>query len=80
MKVLFCIPYISNFNMVKYYFRFIKNIMYKRLYPSINSMKDDLINIINGNNTITILPKLYKETLGKYLFFISENINKNLNN
>ena len=79
MKILFGIPYMSCFNMIEYAFRFIKNIIYKKLYPDTNSMKEDLIKILKGNNLIDTLPKLYRETLNKYLFYIKENSSKNLN-
>ena len=41
-------------------------------------MKEDLIEILKGNNLIHTLPKLYRETLNKYLFYINKNSSKNL--
>ena len=65
--------------MAKSIFRFVKNIMYKQLYDNIEMMKKDLIEIIKSEKLNMSLKKLYKETLNKYLMFINENKNFNLN-
>ena len=53
--------------------------MYKKLYPTIDMMKNDLINIIQSNDLINTLPKLFRETLNKYMIYINDNTFKNLN-
>jgi len=79
MKIFFGIPYMSKLNMIEYAFRYIKNIMNKKLYPTIDMMKNDLINIIQSNDLINTIPKLFRETLNKYMIYINDNTFKNLN-
>ena len=59
MKILFNIPYFSNFNMVENVFRLIKNITYKKLYKIINYLIEDIKNILIDDKTIKSLNKLY---------------------
>ena len=79
LKILFNIPYLSNFNMVENVFRLIKNKTYKKLYNSINELKSDVIKILNDNNTKNSLNKLFIETIGEYIKFIKQNEYINLN-
>ena len=82
IKILFSVPYASNFNMVENVFRLIKNITYKKLYDDIELLTKDIINIINLDTTINSLNRLFSETLGEYISFIEKNrlINLNLDN
>lgn len=79
LKVLFGVPYKSNFNMTELIFRYIKNYTYKKLYNNIELLKNDIKNIINDKKMNDTLPKLYKETLNSYFTYITKNNNKNLN-
>ena len=55
-------------------------ITYKRLYSSINSLKNDILSIIEGIKGIDILEELYKENFFNYIkFYNHNNININLN-
>ena len=82
IKILFGVPYASNFNMVENVFRLIKNITYKKLYDDIELLTKDIINIINLDTTINSLNRLFSETLGEYISFIEKNrlIDLNLDN
>ena len=82
LKILFGVPYASNFNMVENVFRLIKNITYKKLYDDIELLTKDIINIINLDTTINSLNRLFSETLGEYISFIEKNrlIDLNLDN
>ena len=79
IKVLFIAPYISLFNMIEYVFRYIKNIPYKSLYPSINKLRNDVREIIEGEPLKNSLEKLYRETILNYLRFIYNNKEFDLN-
>lgn len=78
IKVLFGVPYASNFNMVENVFRLIKNKTYKRIYNSIDILKNDIVAILNDNNTKLTLKKLFNETIREYIKFIEKNKHFNL--
>ena len=79
IKVLYTVPYRSNFNMIEYTFRAIKNITYKKLFSSIDELKTELVIIINDEAFNKRLKLLYKEVLLNYLDFINKYKNENLN-
>jgi len=78
IKVLFGVPYASNFNMVENVFRLIKNKTYKRIYNSIDVLKNDIVSILNNNSTKLTLKKLFNETIREYIKFIEKNKHFNL--
>ena len=80
LKILFNVPYKFTFNMVENVFRLIKNITYKKLYQNIIELKNDLKIIIEGDNVVKSLNKLYKETLVIYKNYNDSNNFINLNN
>ena len=79
LKILFNVPYLSNFNMVENVFRLIKNNIYKKLYNSTYELKSDIIKILDDKKTKSSLNNLFNETLGEYIEFIKKNENVNLN-
>ena len=79
LKVLYSVPYRSNFNMIEYVFRKIKNITYKNLYSSIEELKISLNQIINSNDFNKGIKLLFKETIMNYISFNNKNKNMNLN-
>ena len=79
LKLLFNVPYKSPWNMIEIVFHFIKNITYKKLYANINILENDIVQIIKSGEIEKALPSLYKETLNKYLKFIKDNKDVNLN-
>ena len=79
LKILFNVPYLSNFNMVENVFRLIKNNTYKKLYNSTYELKSDIIKILDDKKTKSSLNNLFNETLGEYIEFIKKNENVNLN-
>ena len=80
LKVLTIPPYKSSFNMTELTFRFLKNRTYKNLYNTIEEMKNEIINILEGDELEKALVKLYRETLDKYKYFINEYEKKDYNN
>lgn len=80
LKILFNIPYKSNFNMIELAFRNIKNLTYKKLYSKIENLKHDIKAIIEGDLIKSSLAKLFKETLIEYQNFINVNLEYNLEN
>lgn len=72
LKVLFNVPYLSNFNMVENMFRLVKNRTYKKLYNDLNILIEDIENIFKEEKTIISLKKLYIETLREYFNFINK--------
>ena len=80
LKILFNAPYISNFNMIEYVFRYIKNITYKKLYNSLLNLKKDVEEIIQSLQLKDSLERLYKETLSNSINFIENNRYMNLYN
>ena len=79
LKVLFNVPYSSSFNMVENVFRLIKNKTYKKLYKDIAYLIEDIKSILEDQNTIFSLKKLYAETIRVYLNYIEKNGHINLN-
>ena len=74
LKVLFTVPYQSVFNPIELSFRYIKNIIYKKIHMSINELKNDVINIIEDDKIKETLFKNFIETVKKYLYFLEKNI------
>jgi len=79
LKVLFTVPYQSCFNPIELCFRCVKNIIYKKIYLNIKSLKKDIIEILNGDKIKETLFKNFAETLLKYKSFIINNQNAKLN-
>ena len=79
LKVLFNVPYKSNWNMIELVFRLIKNLTYKNIYQNINSLEKDILEIIKSGKIENSLKNLYKETLSNYDCFINDNKDLNLN-
>lgn len=78
MKGLTICPYRSPFNMIELVFRYVKNIIYKNVYSNMLDLKNDVIKILESNHLKDTLINLYKETLQKYIIFINNNIDYNL--
>ena len=74
LKILFTVPYNSPFNMVEICFRYIKNIIYKKIYSSKSELLKDIKNILEGKVIYKSLDKLFKETLNKYKKFVDDYI------
>ena len=79
LKVLYTVPYESIFNPIELAFRRIKLITYKKVYKNISELKDEIIKIVNSDKFKTTLYKNFLETLEKYLLFIENNKDINLN-
>lgn len=57
--------------MIELTFIFLKNRTYKNLYNTIEEKKNEIINILEGDEFEKILVKLYRKTLEKYNYFIN---------
>lgn len=79
LKILFNIPYQSQWNMIELVFRLLKNIIYKKLYNNTKELKNDIIEIIESGKIEDSLPLLYNETIYHYLNFLNKYNNYNLN-
>ena len=79
LKILFNVPYLSPFNMVELCFRQMKRETYTHLYSSIEELKNDISSILSSDKLRTELKYLYRETLEKYLIFINNYKDFNLN-
>ena len=78
-KILFSVPYASQYNMVENVFRLIKNITYKRLYNSINVLSKDIEELLKGITISSSLGRIFKETIKEYLQFFEDYKSYNLN-
>jgi len=73
LKVLFNIPYMSNFNLIENVFGLLKNYSYKKLYKNYKGLMKDIPIIIDKKIKSEQLRKIYKKTLLEYYNFILEN-------
>lgn len=80
LKIVYTVPYESSYNPIELSFRFIKNKIYRHIYSNMNVLKTDVENIIKSLEFQQSLKYNWAETLEKYLIFINNNINENLNN
>lgn len=79
LKIITIVPYFSELNSVELCFRFLKQKMIKKIYKTINKMTSDVKDLIESEEFNKILPKLFLETLNKYLKFLNKNLSKELN-
>ena len=79
LKMISNVPYESAFDSVELSFRYIKNILYKKIYTNINEIISDVNSILNSKKFINSLLFQYKETLEKYLLYHNKFINEDLN-
>lgn len=79
LKILYTVPYESEFNSIELAFRYIKNKIYKKIYSNITELKDDVLAIIKSKDMNKCIFKNFKETLLKYENFVEGNINIDLN-
>lgn len=79
LKIMYTVPYESEFNPIELSFRHIKNIIYRKIYSNITDLKNDVLTIIKSKDMNRCIFKNFKETLMKYENFIERNINIDLN-
>jgi hypothetical protein len=73
INVIFNSPRMSSFNCIELAFRTIKNILYKKLFFSIDEMEKQIVEIINDEQFKKTLLYNYCETLLQYTNFIEAN-------
>ena len=70
LKIITNVPYESSFDSVELSFRYIKNVIYKNIYNSIDDVtKEVILNILNRDKFRRSLLLQYKETIEKYIYF-----------
>ena len=73
LKVLYTVPYESEFNPIELCFRYIKNFTYRKIYLKINELQKDVIEILKSERIKNSLFKNFNETLKKYYNFTKKN-------
>lgn len=66
--IIYNTPYLSIFNSIELCFRGLKNIIYKTIYKSMNSLKD-IQNIFGSNDFQKAIKYNFKETISEYIKF-----------
>ena len=79
LKIITNIPYESSFNMVELSFRYIKNIIYKKIFSNINDIINEVKFILESKKFLDSLPLQFKETLQKYIYYNNKYKSENLN-
>ena len=73
MKVLTIVPYKIDFNGVEFFFNYIKQKIYKKVFVSFNKLLPFINDILNDENTKEILNKIFIKTINIYKEFIHNN-------
>ena len=73
------VPYESSFNMVELSFRYIKNIIYKKIFSKIDDIINEVKFILNSKKFLDSLPLQFKETIQKYIYYHNKYKDENLN-
>lgn len=79
INIVFNVTYVSEFNNVELCFRYIKRILYLRLYKSIDETENDVKVLLNDPKISNILLKNFRSTLNRYISFSKNYKYKNLN-
>ena len=79
LKIITIVPYFSELNSVEISFRFLKQKLIKKIYNNVDSMISDVKNLIESEEFVQVLPKLFLETLNKYIIYLNKYISIELN-
>ena len=79
MKVLTNVPYYSEFNAIEFLFLNIKSHLYKILIKNRTKLKKEIESLLNGEMLNKTIANIYLGELKRYMNFILENNNTNLN-
>ncbi len=79
LKVLYSVPYESKFNPIELSFRHIKNIIYKKIFKSIEQVKRLVLDVLNSKEYEKTLYKNFLETLNVYINYCIKNDSEDLN-
>ena len=77
LKILYTVPYESEFNPIELCFRYIKNFTYKKIYLKINELQKDVIEILKSEKIKKSLLKNFNENMKKYYNFTKKNTDVN---
>lgn len=80
INVLFNTPYLSEFNAIELAFRYLKKILYSKLFETLEEVEAEVIKILKGEQIKKTLLKNYRETIGVYAKYSYNYKYKNLNN
>ena len=73
INVLFITPYMSEFNLAEFTFKYLKLHLYSKLYMTLEDAENDVKILLEDERINRILIKNYRETLETYLKFSFEN-------
>ena len=79
LKILTIVPYLSQFNGIEFFFNYIKQKLYKKVFNSFNKMIPFVEKILNDEQTKEIIAKIFIKTINEYEKFINDNKNIDLN-
>ena len=79
INIIFNSSYLSSFNSIELAFRGLKNIIYKTIYKSMDSLKEDIKNILDSIDFQKTIRYNYKETISEYLKIYKEYKDYNFN-
>ena len=70
----------SQFNGIEFFFNYIKQKLYKKVFNSFNKMIPFVEKILNDEQTKEIIAKIFIKTINEYEKFINDNKNIDNNN
>ena len=79
LNILFLVPYASYFNSIELCFRALKQMIYSRLYESLDDLKKDIETFLASESIQKTIYLNFKETLEEYLYFFKNHQYENLN-
>lgn len=80
INIVFNCPYMSQFNCVELYFRYIKRQLYSNLFSSLDEVENYVKKLLDDKNNRNTLIKNYISTMKTYVLYFYKNKNINLNN
>ena len=76
LKVLFTVPYKSQYNAIEFAFNLVKNFVNKNTYRTLKELELNIIDSLGDDKINNDMKKIYKMVLKDYLKFINENSEK----
>lgn len=80
INVLFNTPYLSEFNAIELAFRYLKKILYSKIFETLEDIEAEVIKILKGEQIKKTLLKNYRETIEVYAKYSYNYKYLNLNN
>ncbi len=80
INIIYNVPYLSKFNSIELAFRGLKNILYKNVYENMESLKNDIYNILDSEKFKNSIRYNFKETISQYQKYYERYKDYNFNN